>query len=162
MKNKSFNFFAVAMAVVVLLAACAKDDESLQNEKVAELRQSIMPATMDYSILEQPETTVVSNDQVYDYLNDCLELFARNAFIAVNINAGDPTSTDITLIAKCSALGKTIQAKFGDTKMQTLTTGDKEKMGRWSTEMSEQGYIVVVTYDERTGKYTGVVDTKWE
>ena len=135
MKTK-IRLFAL-MAAVVAFAACNKNDDvrptptgvpEVQNER-----------TIVYAVGHSEGRTTLKTDSEWDAMLDRMCTMAAEGNTVTFYNMG----------ARANAKGVTKEEV-------RFTTGDRQKMKEWMKEREKEGMTVSVSYDDKTGQWSGV------
>ncbi len=113
-----------------------------------------------------PNTIVITTYSVENYnrhysLTMNLREFAGKSYFVLKQNKGIPVTMDVMRVPYGSEWGGIITDIFSS-KAEFYKTKDADKFGKWVTDMAEQGFYVVTTYDEETGVYSGTALTEEE
>lgn len=135
MKTK-IRLFAL-MAAVVAFAACNKNDDvrptptgvpEVQNER-----------TIVYAVGHSEGRTTLKTDSEWDAMLDRMCTMAAEGNTVTFFNMG----------ARANAKGVTKEEV-------RFTTGDRQEMKEWMKEREKEGMTVSVSYDDKTGQWSGV------
>ncbi len=135
---KKFNIKVLVLSVVLgSMAVSCQKDYSLENNEICQKNLANVNLRLHYSI----------DGQVYQQTFDSKE--DRENFISYLIG--------LTCEGRIIVIGGNSNPNYApenkDTK--TFTTSSKEEMDAWVNEMVEELYEVTVTFDKKTGLYTG-------
>lgn len=135
MKTK-IRLFAL-MAAVVAFAACNKNDDvrptptgvpEVQNER-----------TIVYAVGHSEGRTTLKTDSEWDAMLERMCTMAAEGNTVTFYNMG----------ARANAKGVTKEE-------MRFTTGDRQEMKEWMKEREKEGMTVSVSYDDKTGQWSGV------
>ncbi len=164
--KKTFRILALALLSVAFCVACEKEETMSSPQSISATEQAEMDVLLREAYAtahsDTPMTITVSSKEAAAYRDRCIELFGSSVLIATRHNESDNNATDIMLITSSSAFAKKIWQYAGETKAISFSTSDKTKWNNWMDEMKCEGYIVIESYDEKTGTYHGVAYTKEE
>lgn len=187
------RFFLMAACALCLSVACSKDDEgAISTNPTAE--EAFVGVADDGSfdwLIERgpmnPEAFKELNETLGINLDDIVpntieiftysaESYNREFSLTMNLRSlghssyfvlipkgGKPATLDVMRVPFGSELGKMISDIF-NAKEKHYSTNDADEFGKWVTEQTEAGMIVVSTYNKNTGVYTGTAYTpeEWE
>ncbi len=129
--NRTVRNLALLAALALATTACQKDNEMLPLNSTEQTSETIQVV---YAINGEVYQTTL-NESEWDAFIERMLALAREGY-------------EVTFSRNTSSLASQSKEKF------IYVTNNKQEAYAWAHNMSNQGYIVTITYDETTGEFT--------
>lgn len=126
------KFIALALLLGGLLPACQKEEMVEQNYHAVENNQT---ATITYTIDNKSFAVEIRNDREREELFSYLLLMAKEGH---KVSCYDESKREQT---------------YGAKEKVTFTTTSETEAKEWMKKMIKDGYIVIISKDEKTGMF---------
>lgn len=135
----------IILASVLLLAACGKESQPIENTVVADITNS--ERDIFYTVAENASIAIIAGNDTSVHLSTEAEWDAL-------LDHFCDQAADGNQVVFCPSGQPRANGAAKDTPT-TISTDNREELKTWMKEMEKAGKTVIVTYDEEDGRWRG-------
>ena len=131
--NKTIRTVAFLSALSILSTGCKKEEILMEPEKIVEQATAVYNVT--YTVNDVEYNVSFSDEKsYYDFIFHLIGRTQSGDIVNIRLN--------------------NVTCPYGFKEVVTYTTTSHDEATEWSIKMMNEGYSVVVVFDEKTGIYT--------